>query len=123
VASGGRSAAGNGGDGWGGAIATLFNAGTNVASSSLESNFAIGGVGSNGGNGFGGGAFNDATSSLSFTNTTVSKNFAIGGRGHGGGSDGQGIGGGIYNLGTLDLDALSVIRKNFASTSDNDIFG
>jgi hypothetical protein len=40
--------------------------------------------------------------------------------GHGG-SDGQGIGGGVYNLGIF-TDFLSVIKNNHASTSNNDIF-
>jgi hypothetical protein len=33
------------------------------------------------------------------------------------------VGGGVYNLGMFFLDAASVIRRNHASTSDDDIFG
>ena len=33
------------------------------------------------------------------------------------------IGGGIYNLGTFFLDALTIVRFNHASTSNDDIFG
>src|SRR5262249_38385755 len=125
-ARGGQDAAGNGADGWGGAIASLFAATTNVTGSTLANNHAIGDDGSSGGqggNGFGGGAFNDPTSALTFTNSTVSENHANGGDGDGAGLDGQGIGGGVYNLGTLAVDVLTQVRKNHASTSDDDIFG
>src|SRR5262249_57097775 len=57
-ARGGQDAAGNGADGWGGAIASLFAATTNVTGSTLANNHAIGDDGSSGGqggNGFGGG--------------------------------------------------------------------
>ena len=40
-----------------------------------------------------------------------------------GGNAGLGIGGGIYNLGTFDLDAASAIHGNHASASDDNIFG
>jgi len=35
---------------------------------------------------------------------------------------GHGIGGGVYNLGVFDRDALTLIFKNHASTSDDDVF-
>jgi hypothetical protein len=38
------------------------------------------------------------------------------------GTDGLGIGGGVYNLGTFLADAATVIRHNRASTSDDDLF-
>ena len=61
----------------------------------------------------GGGAYNDATSSLALTHSSVTGNHA----------NGQpGIGGGIYNLGTCTLDALTVIADNLASTSNDDTF-
>jgi len=112
-----------GGDGWGGAIADLFMATTNVAGSTIADNLALGGDGSAGGNGFGGGAFNDDSSSLMLTTSTVTNNHANGGDGTGGGMDGQGIGGGIYNLGLFASDALTAIAHNHASTSDDDLFG
>jgi hypothetical protein len=37
-------------------------------------------------------------------------------------SDGQGIGGGVYNLGTFTFDVTTVIAHNHASTSNDDIF-
>jgi hypothetical protein len=39
-----------------------------------------------------------------------------------GGSNGQGVGGGVYNLGTFLRDALTVIKKNNASTSNDDVY-
>ena len=40
-----------------------------------------------------------------------------------GGADGSGVGGGVYNVGTLTFDAATTIKKNEASTSNDDIFG
>jgi hypothetical protein len=113
----------NGGDAWGGAIANLFDATSNIAGSTLAHNRAIGGPGEcgDGGNGYGGGAYNDATSSLALVTTTVTKNRADAGDGDDGSGDGEGIGGGLYNLGDLDLDALSSIFKNHASTDFDDL--
>jgi hypothetical protein len=68
--------------------------------------------GDGGGAGLGGGADNDATSTLTLTNSRVTHNRANGS---------PGIGGGIYNLGKLNLDALSVVKHNHASTSGDDI--
>jgi len=47
-------------------------------------------------------------------------NFADGGEEGSGGSDGHGIGGGVYRLGTFD-DIASIIAHNHASTSNNEI--
>jgi hypothetical protein len=33
------------------------------------------------------------------------------------------VGGGVYNLGTFDLDAVSIIALNHASTSNDNDFG
>jgi hypothetical protein len=38
-------------------------------------------------------------------------------------SGGQGVGGGIYKLGTFTFDTLTTVVKNFASTSNDNIFG
>ena len=32
------------------------------------------------------------------------------------------MGGGVYNLGTFTFDVFTVIRKNHASTSNDDLF-
>jgi len=111
------------GDGWGGAIADLFMATTSVTGSTIADNLALGGEGTGGGNGFGGGAYNDDSSSLTLQTSTVTGNHANGGDVTGGTATGQGIGGGIYNLGSFFLDALTIVRFNHASTSNDDIFG
>jgi hypothetical protein len=89
-----------------------------VAKSILALNIAKGGSGSPGGDGLGGGAFNDEDSTLTLEKSAVTLNRAMGAE-----SGGQGIGGGIYNLGTFIRDALTQIRKNRASTSNDNIFG
>jgi hypothetical protein len=110
-AQGGQEAAGHGSDGWGGGIANLFSATTTVTGSVLAHNRAAGGPGSNG---YGGGAYNDATSALHLRASLVIDNRATGR---------AGVGGGVYNLGLLDLDPLTLVAWNHASTSDDDIFG
>ena len=63
------------------------------------------------------------TPSLTVSASTITKNDANGGRGgKGGGSDGPGIGGGVYNLGTFLSDLATVIARNHASTSHDNIF-
>ena len=43
--------------------------------------------------------------------------------GNGGiGAGGVGIGGGIYNLGTVDLEAPTLTDANHASTTEDDVF-
>jgi len=90
---------------------------------------SAGGSGNNGGNGYGGGlAVGWGTlvgqpegSQLTLINSVVDGNLALGGTGgDGGGSDGDGIGGGVYRLGTFD-DIASIIAHNHASTSNNEI--
>jgi hypothetical protein len=87
---------------------------------------AIGGAGRNGGNGFGGGVYNDA-GTVSIEHTRIIANQVLGGDGGDGGTDGQGVGGGAYfgSDGSVCLDAatLAAIFGNFASTSDDDVFG
>jgi hypothetical protein len=51
----------------------------------------------------------------------VSKNLALGGDAETGGIDGQGIGGGVYYLGTFNFDPETVIEKNQASSSSDDV--
>ena len=106
-----NQAEGNGGNALGGGIADILSATTTVSGSFLVQNEADG---DHGGAGLGGGAYNDATSTLTLTNSLVILNRAEGD---------PGIGGGIYNLGTFTVDALSVIKFNEASTSHDNIFG
>jgi hypothetical protein len=138
-ARGGAGYAGsNGGTGYGGGLsigsrwiwARQDGTVATLADSTVADNRALGGdggQGSNGGSGFGGGVFlggtlGGLTPKLTITTSTITGNHANGGSAGAGGSDGLGEGGGIYDLGTLVLDAASVVRKNHASTSNDDIF-
>jgi hypothetical protein len=87
-------------------------------------NRALGGEAADGrgGDGFGGGAYNESTASLRLENCTITRNRANEGSGSLG-SNGQGIGGGVYDLGLLEIDGLTAIRENRASTTYDDIFG
>jgi hypothetical protein len=126
-ASGGEGVSGgHGGDGWGGAIAGMFQATTTVKDTTITGSLAVGGdgdTGANGGDGHGGGLFNDRSSALALYGCQVTQNTANGGQGGAGGTEGEGVGGGAYNLGHFGLDAFSSVTGNSASTSDDDIFG
>jgi hypothetical protein len=54
------------------------------------------------------------------TASSITHNLANGGMGKNGGSDGQGVGGGIYSLGTLTVNPATA-SKNKASTSHDNI--
>jgi hypothetical protein len=127
----------NGGNGYGGGLAvgwgTLLGqtegSQLTIINSVVSGNRAVGGQGgsnANGGNGYGGGLFLTATATATVTNSKIEYNLALGGEEGGcgcGGSDGQGVGGGVYNdLGTFTDDILTVIAHNLASTSHNNIF-
>jgi hypothetical protein len=64
-------------------------------------------------------------SALEISGSTVTRNDADGGAAGAGGIDGLGIGGGLYLAagGTACLDTITVVKKNHASTSIDDIFG
>ena len=64
----------------------------------------------------------DNRGTLTVSDSTITHNKARGGEGDDGGSDGHGVGGGVYNLGTFASDIVSVVKKNEASTSNDDIF-
>ena len=134
--NGGNGEGGNGGEGWGGGIASegtsdavlTEEGGTalatlNVSNTTVDHNKAQGGDGVVGGNGYGGGLYiyNGEESTFTLTDVTVQFNFAIGGSGSGG-TDGAGVGGGVYTIGTFSPDPTTVIKKNHASTSNDDIF-
>jgi hypothetical protein len=135
-AIGGAGGTGNdGGNGYGGGLGVGFvtlvgvnpdGAQLTLINSTVASNQALGGKGGkggDGGDGLGGGLCVTATCRATVLSSSVTSNSAAGGKkGAGGGtSDGQGIGGGEYNQGTL-TNILSAIKKNHASTSDDDIF-
>ena len=69
----------------------------------------------------GGGLAVQGGASATLSASTVTHNQALGGAAGAGGSGGHGSGGGVYNLGTF-TDLASVIKKNKASTSNDDIF-
>ena len=115
-------AGGNGGQGAGGGIASEDGAMLTVSNTTVDHNKAQGGEGGDGGNGLGGGLYNDASSTLNLTGVRVEHNQAVGGEAGCHDSDGQGIGGRVYNLGVLDFDSKTVIKKNHASTSNPNIY-
>ncbi len=76
---------------------------------------ARGGTGpGGGGDGLGGGLSTDTGTTLTLEGVTVSHNFAIGAK-----WNGQGIGGGIYRGGVLNMDPSTIVEKNHASTSND----
>jgi hypothetical protein len=112
------------GSGFGGAVMNGANATATISNTTITNNHAIGGDGIfTGGNGSGGAIFNQTYASLTLLDSTVTDNEAIGGTG--GDEEGEGIGGGIYSSpgGTVSADLLTLIDANFASTSDDDLFG
>jgi hypothetical protein len=122
----------NGTDGLGGGIANILESTLTASSCTLDHNRAIGGEGDDGGNGFGGSVYNDGStafgvSSLTVTGSTITHNRADGGAADDGGSAGQGIGGGLYlasgGIVCLDVFTQAHVKKNHASTSNDDIFG
>ena len=123
AAGGAGTSGGTGGNGEGGGLFSAAGATATVSDSTIDHNQAIGGDGQNGGNGFGGGIFVGSGASVSVRSSTIAHNRADGGAGDDGGSDGLGIGGGVYNLGTFTFDIATVIAHNKASTSNDDTFG
>jgi hypothetical protein len=127
------SSGSNGTDGLGGGMANVLGSTLTISDCTVDPNKAVGGAGGaggNGGNGFGGGIYNDGStsfgvSSLTITGSTITHNRAIGGEGDDGGRAGQGIGGGLYFSagGIVCLDTTTVVKKNHASTSHDNIFG
>ncbi len=92
-----------------------------------------GGSGANGGDGLGGGIWFGLPTSTpppqnSIDNSVITGNFALGGRAGAGGMDGQGKGGGLYVDFATGATALVKLKKslvilNFASTSNDNIYG
>jgi hypothetical protein len=90
-------------------------------SSTLDHNLAQGGTGGNGGDGLGGGLAVQAGSSATVTGSSITHNRALGGEDGAGGKDGHGTGGGVYSAGTF-TDLMTIVKKNKASTSNDDLF-
>ncbi len=117
----GGAGGGNGGSGQGGGFLTAFGVTATLLDTAVTRNEAEGGAGAVGGDGLGGGLFNGgplgpfSASSLTLVGCTVTLNDA---EGVGGGS---GVGGGVYNLGAFS-EVATVIARNHASTSNDDVF-
>jgi hypothetical protein len=79
---------------------------------------------SHGGDGQGGGIYqgSDSGSKTTLTACSITHNRAGDGKGKHSGSDGQGVGGGPYKLGTVAVDPATVISKNHASTSNENVY-
>jgi hypothetical protein len=137
VAQGSAGASGNaGGDGVAGGVGVggvalrgpfIDTSKLYLVNSTVSRNQAIGGAGGSGatgGNGLGGGLAIAFGSSASLTASTVEKNSAVGGARGQGASDGNGLGGGVYvfDLGTFTYDPTTQIKKNRASTGNDNIF-
>jgi hypothetical protein len=141
LAKGGAGGSGaTGGAGAGGAIANGGGFGDLVLSSHdlgadtsvltldqsmLSLNVAQGGGGSDGGDGSGGGFYADPATTASIDATAIVANAALGGIPGTGGAVGQGAGGGICigSGAAVTLSMTDDIVLNFASSSDDDIFG
>ncbi len=98
---------------------------TNSAFIGNEAIGGAGGSGSSGGNGLGGGISFLAGSSASIGATWVVANFALSGPSGLGGTSGEGVGGGLYidTGASVTLANPNEVFFNFASTSNDDIFG
>jgi hypothetical protein len=112
---------GDGGEGEGGGLTSTAGGILTVIDTTVAHNHAQGGEGVNGGSGFGGGLYNYTASPLDLQGAIVNYNLAIGGEAEDGGSDGLGIGGGVYYLEPYSFDGATVIEKNQATTSNNDV--
>jgi hypothetical protein len=120
-----------GGTGQGGGITNENGGVLTVTDSAILLNRTVGGAGSSGsgGNGLGGAIFNGQPTAFGVTTLTlqgslVALNRAVGGESDGG-TDGLGQGGGLYIApgGVASADEWTAILFNFASTSDDDVFG
>jgi hypothetical protein len=111
---------GNGGGGAGGGLRSGDGAMLTVINTTVAHNQAqggAGGAGGTGGNGWGGGLI-AYQATLTLQGAIVSYNLALGGD-----PAGQGLGGGVYVYGpaTFTFDPTTVIAKNHASTSNNNV--
>jgi hypothetical protein len=122
IALGGPGGGGGaGGEGEGGGVTSTAGGILTVIDTTVAHNHARGGEGINGGNGFGGGLYNYTNSPLDLQSAIVDYNLALGGEAGPGGSNGQGSGGGVYHLGPYSFDSATVIEKNQATTSNDNV--
>ena len=117
----GGGAGGKGGEGEGGGLTSTAGAELTVISTTVAHNHSRGGEGITGGNGLGGGLYDSTGSALILQDATVTRNLALDGRGEDCYSRGEGIGGGVYYLGAYSADDATVIEKNHATTSNDNV--
>jgi hypothetical protein len=136
--AGGAGNGGAGGDALGGAIDLLFDTQSRNAllrNCTFWDNQAVGGeagaalgtgTGGNGGTAQGGALDVGPLESVVVLDTLFANDVALGGNGGTGptpGTKGQGLGGAIFNAGSLVLNRQTKFQHNFASTADDDISG
>ena len=112
-----------GGTARGGGLYNAERATATILATILVGNQAVGGVGTvTGGDGWGGGLFDERHATITLLGSTVTGNSALGGAGP---TPGKGVGGGIHIVpdGAVNADGSARITRNYASTSDDDIFG
>jgi hypothetical protein len=91
-----------------------------ITGTTVDHNRTRGGAGDGtGGNAYGGGLFIDADSFVDLIASLIVHNRA---QGETGSTDGEGVGGGVYNLGSFTPDAVSLIFGNHASTSNDNVY-
>jgi hypothetical protein len=117
---------GNGGIGGGGGLRSGDGATLTVINTIVAHNHAQGGAGGPGGNGglgWAGGLLDFYNATLALTGAIITDNLAIGGEAGDGGSSGLGIGGGVgmYPPVTFTFDPTTVIEKNHATTSNDNL--
>ena len=127
-ALGGAGGSGSiGGNATGGGLSVLAGSSATVNNTPISHNSAVGGDAatgasvSAGGSALGGGVYVGTVATVTIATGVITDNRAVGGQGHHAPA-GQGIGGGVYNLGSFSRDALTMILGNHASTSNDDIF-
>jgi hypothetical protein len=129
---GAGGAIGNGG-GFGDLVLSSHDLGSDVSSlvldqSTLTLNVAQGGAGGShgtGGSGQGGGCYVPGSTTATIDNSKIVLDAAVGGAAGAGGSSGQGTGGGLFigDGAAVTLSSPSEVVYDYASSSDDDIFG
>jgi hypothetical protein len=117
-------AGGNGGNALGGGIYSARStsaAVVTISDTTVVANQVTSGAGVVSGSALGGGIYNGDPSGSNVPVATLIRSVVTANEADGGA--GQGIGGGIYNLGSFFIDQFSPVHGNKASTSDDDVFG
>ena len=118
--TGGTLANGNGAMAGGGGLANVGAFMATIIDSVFSNNQATGGQGVDGGNAEGGGIYNNSLLTFSGEKSVVKRNHARGGAGSN--TDGRGLGGGVFNAGSVIDEALADVFANHASDEGDDWF-